>query len=53
MMGMKLALTHLSQFEQNTLELYRPRIVRGNEINSALAINELIFTKQKIKQTHT
>jgi hypothetical protein len=52
MMGMKRVLIHLSQFKQNTPKLYRPRIVRGNEINSALAINELAFTKQKIRQTH-
>jgi hypothetical protein len=52
MIGIKRVLICLSQFKQNTPKLYKPRIVRGNEINSALAINELVFTKQKIKQTH-
>jgi hypothetical protein len=47
---MKHVLIHLSQFKQNTSKVYRPRMIRGNEINSALAIKELAFEKKKKKK---
>ena len=48
---MKHVLIHLSQFKQNTSKVYRPRIIRGNEINAGLAINELAFQKKNKKKT--
>ena len=49
MMGIKRILIHLSQFKQNTPKLYRPRMVRGNEIDSALATKRTCLYKTKDK----